>query len=30
MSQAGPGVPSLVHFVYISECHLRALISMEL
>ena len=30
MSQAAPGVPGLVHFVYISEWQLRALISMEL
>ena len=30
MSQAAPDIPGLVHFVYISECQLRALISMEL
>ena len=25
MSQAAPDIPGLVHFVYISECQLRAL-----
>ena len=30
MSQAAPGVPGLVHVVYISKCQLRAVISMKL